>query len=117
MGLGTDIIEIDRIRKAIDEHGDTFLNRLFTEAERSYCARQADPARSYAGRFAEKEAIAKALGTGFGKELSWLDIEILPNELGAPIATLARRTESITLSIAHCRDYATAVAQASAPEG
>ena len=61
LGIGTDIIEIDRIQKVIDRHGERFLSKLFTEKERAYCHRYRDPIAHFAGRFAAKEAILKAL--------------------------------------------------------
>src|SRR5438477_181350 len=75
-GLGNDIIEIKRVREAIRRHGIHFLNRLFTQREQDYCYKYKDPDPHFAGRFAAKEAIAKALGTGFGAHLSWVDLEI-----------------------------------------
>lgn len=105
---GVDIIEIDRIREAIKN--PSFARRIFTEKERAYCEEQADPAPRYAGRFAAKEAIAKALGTGFGADLAFEDIEILPNSAGAPCVSLSGRSEKISLSISHCKSHAVAFA-------
>jgi len=107
-GIGTDIIELERISSAFTEHGEAFLSRLFTPAERDYFSTFKDPIPHIAGRFAAKEAIAKALGTGFGKHLSWLDIEILPDASGKPIATLSGHT--LLVSISHCKTHATATA-------
>ena len=115
-GLGNDIIEIDRIRKSIEIHGLHFLNKLFTQKEQDYCYKFKDPAPSFAGRFAAKEAIAKALGTGIGGELSWHDIEILGNDAGKPVAQLSKSAQkkfnnpNILVSISHCTTHATAVA-------
>ena len=114
IGLGNDIIEVDRIRDSLKEYGDRFLERLFTKKERDYCMNHKDPAIRVAGRFAAKEAIAKALGTGFGSHLTWHDIEILNDELGKPQVTLKNHPGThIHLSISHCQTYATAVALAS----
>ena len=88
-GLGSDIIEIERIRASIDRHGMHFLNRLFTQKEQDYCYQFKDPSPHFAGRFAAKEAIAKAFGTGFGAELSWHDVEILNDEKGKPTVHLS----------------------------
>lgn len=116
LGLGTDIIEIERLRTSIERHGLHFLNRLFTQKEQDYCYRFQDPAPHFAGRFAAKEAIAKALGTGFGAELAWHDIEIINNELGKPIVHLAQALKQkhnsvqVHLSISHCVNYAMATA-------
>ncbi|HSX12015.1 MAG TPA: holo-ACP synthase [Rhabdochlamydiaceae bacterium] len=116
LGVGNDIIEIDRIRDSIKAHGRRFLDRIFTPKEQEYCLNHQDSAPRFAGRFAAKEAIAKALGTGFGEQLSWLDIEILANGEGRPMATLSERLNAkfhhptISLSISHCKSYVTAVA-------
>lgn len=113
-GLGTDIVEIERIRQSIDRHGQHFLNRLFTQAEQDYCYRFKDPVPHFAGRFAAKEAISKAFGTGFGTHLSWHDIEILSDETGKPNAIISQTCQfkhaQILVSISHSKDYATAVA-------
>ena len=116
MGLGTDILEIDRIRKSISEHGDKFLNRLFTESERLYCDRHQDSVPHYAARFAAKEAVVKALGTGFGKEISWKDIEIIKDAMGkprvqvSPKLQLALSSPTILISLSHEKHYVTATA-------
>jgi holo-[acyl-carrier protein] synthase len=115
-GIGTDIIEVDRIRQAIDRHGQHFLNRLFTENEQAYCLKFPDVATHFAGRFAAKEAIAKAFGLGFGNSLSWKDMEILPNSLGRPIVHLSPRIKKeflhfhLHISISHTQTYAIAFA-------
>lgn len=115
-GLGSDIIEIERMRVSMDRHGLHFLNRLFSQREQDYCYKFKDPTPHFAGRFAAKEAIAKALGTGFGAQLSWHDIEILNNDKGKPVvyfseAALQRfQNPQILLSISHCTNYALAVA-------
>lgn len=115
-GLGNDIIEIERVKKGFEEHKQKFLDRLFTKKEQEYCQKQKDPFPRFAGRFAAKEAIVKALGQGFGSEISWNDIEILADELGKPIVHLSKPLNDrfnhpqILLSISHCREYATAVA-------
>jgi len=116
LGLGNDIIEIDRIRKSIENHGYRLVSRLFTTREQDYCFKYKDPAPHFAGRFSAKEAIVKALGTGFGEHVSWHDIEILNDEWGKPYpvfsSTLNERFDSpqVILSISHCQQYATAVA-------
>lgn len=115
-GLGNDIIEIRRIRTSIERHGLHFLNRLFTQKEQDYCYKFKDPAPHFAGRFSAKEAVAKALGIGFGSELSWCDIEILNDEFGKPIVKLSEsirkkhHNPQIFVAISHSSDYATAVA-------
>ena len=116
LGLGCDIVEIDRIRGSIERHGLHFLNRLFSQREQDYCYRFQDPSPHFAGRFSAKEAVAKALGTGFGAHLSWHDIEIINNDLGKPIVHLSEplkkkyNNPNILLSISHCNSYSTATA-------
>lgn len=115
-GLGTDIIEVQRIANSIERHGNRFLERLFTQEEINYCSKFRDFARHYAGRFAAKEAIVKALGTGISHEISWLDMEILNDERGKPFLNLSLKGKDlfgnpeIQLSISHCKEYAMAVA-------
>ena len=115
-GLGNDIIEIERVSLSIKKHGNHFLKKLFTEDEISYCLRHKSPETHFSGRFAAKEAIAKALGTGFGKSLSWLDISILPKETGAPVCIFSDAANEhfgnpkMMLSISHSKYLATAVA-------
>lgn len=115
-GLGNDIIEIERVRKGFEEHGQAFLDRLFTKKEQEYCSQQKDPIPRYAGRFAAKEALVKALGTGFGAEASWHDFEILPDSKGKPEVHLSDalkerfKTPELLLTISHCKSYASAVA-------
>ncbi len=109
-GLGTDIIEIGRIEQVLEEYGDSFLTRHFTPKEIAYCKSFAQPAERFAGRFSAKEAIAKALGTGFSK-IGFLDIEILNDPLGAPkVQVHTLPNERFMLSISHCRRFATATA-------
>jgi holo-[acyl-carrier protein] synthase len=115
-GLGNDIIEINRIRAGIDRHGHHFVNKLFTEHEQQYCTKYRDSAPHFAGRFAAKEAIAKALGVGLGEKLSWLEIEIRNNFEGKPFAILSPKVMAtfhepqLLIAISHCREYATATA-------
>ena len=115
-GIGNDIIEIDRIRKTIEKHGIHFYQKVFAQSEIDYCLSHKDPAPSFAGRFAAKEAIAKALGLGFGESISFLDVEIINDELGRPITKFTDsfnqtfNSPHILISISHCKEYATAVA-------
>ncbi|HSX26051.1 MAG TPA: holo-ACP synthase [Chlamydiales bacterium] len=115
-GLGNDIIEIERMRQSIDRHGLHFLNRLFSQREQDYCYKFKDPVPHFAGRFAAKEAIVKALGTGFGAEVSWHDIEVLNDDLGKPIVYLKEPLQKrfdnphLLVSISHSSTHATAVA-------
>ena len=84
LATGVDLIEIARIDEVVTRHGKHYLERVFTPAELDYCGKRAE---SLAGRFAAKEAVAKALGTGIG-DVSWKEIEILGDEQNAPILTL-----------------------------
>ncbi len=108
-GVGTDIIEVSRIKRALD-HRDGFAARTFTPAEREYCLSGGNPAQRFAGRFAAKEAVAKSLGT----RLAWHDVEILADERGKPVVTLSNKAAAlsrgrrIVVSISHCRTYAVA---------
>jgi len=115
-GIGNDIIEISRIQGVITRQGQRFLDRVFTAKEQQYCLQHKEPARNFAGRFAAKEAIVKALGTGFKDGLSWLDFEILNDDKGKPVVYLSTgalelfQNPVIMISISHCKEYATAVA-------
>lgn len=115
IGIGTDIIEIDRIKKA-GKNNPGFLDRILTEEEKTYCFAKGSRYQSVAGRFAAKEAIAKALGTGFAA-CSFLDIEILNNKQGKPEVKLINNAlnvyqkiggKEIELSITHCKNMALA---------
>ena len=115
-GIGTDIIEIARIRNTIDRYKDRFYKKILTEQELSYCLQFGDPAIPVAGRFAAKEAVAKALGQGIGQSLAWLDIEILNKASGQPAVSLSSRSSALfhssilLITISHCKHYATATA-------
>ena len=112
-GIGTDIIEIDRIRKAVNRKKQAFLEKLFTKNEIAYCNKYKDPIPHFAARFAAKEAVVKAFGTGFGK-LSFHDIEIINNEKGKPFVRLSPelskkyKNHQIEISISHSDSYAIA---------
>ncbi|HVJ45341.1 MAG TPA: holo-ACP synthase [Luteolibacter sp.] len=120
-GIGIDVVEVERIASAIQRHGEPFLSRLFTDAERNYCAAQKRPELHYAARFAAKEAVSKALGTGIGGEAGWLDLEITRDALGAPKLVLhgaaadfakSKGIPEIQISLSHAKDYAAANAVA-----
>ena len=115
IGVGTDIIEIERVRKAVAKK--FFRDNVFTETEQSYCeSRGKNSAASYAARFAAKEAFFKALGTGIFTRLT--DVEVINDERGAPKIFLHGRTEilaeekgvkKIAVSLSHSREFATAI--------
>ncbi len=116
---GVDIIEIDRIKKSVEEL-ESFRNRVFTEKEIVYCeGRHKAKYESYAARFAAKEAVLKALGTGLADGVEWKHIEICNDERGKPMAVLTERAlelfremngKSIDISLSHCSTYAVAYA-------
>lgn len=114
IGVGTDIIEIDRFKKAMQKYGQKFLDRLFSKQEQEHCLKYTEPERRFAARFAAKEAVVKSLGEGFGKHIAFLDIEILNRPEGKPEAHLSKKCNehfnnpTLHLSISHSRDYATA---------
>jgi len=114
--VGTDLIEIERIRHALERYG-RFRERCFTEAERAYCDSRPNPAQSYAGRFAGKEAVGKALGFGVARAFAWKEVEIVgrPKPAVRLSGRLAERAEelgtaAIDLSMTHSRELAQAVA-------
>ena len=117
VGLGLDLVEVDRLGAAIERHGERFLRRVFTEGERDYCDAKSEPAVFYAARFAAKEAVAKAFGTGIGADIGWLDIEVVRNAAGAPAVCLAgkgtelaalRGVDRVLLSMTHTSGMAAA---------
>lgn len=115
-GIGTDIIEISRVAKSIQRLGQHFLDRLFTHREQEYCLKYKAAERHFAGRFAAKEAIAKALGTGMGDKVNWLDIEIVNGATGAPTVILSDKVMAhfpgitVQISISHNHEAAIAFA-------
>lgn len=88
LGIGVDIVETARIDSSIERFGDRFLRRIFTQGERDYCSAMPFPARHYAARFAAKEALSKAFGTGIGGQVGWRDIEVMRKESGEPYILL-----------------------------
>jgi holo-[acyl-carrier protein] synthase len=115
-GLGTDIIEVERIAANLEKYGEKFLDKILTHREKEHCSKFKDPTLHVAGRFAAKEAVSKALGTGFGEHLEFHDIEIFNDPNGKPEVTLSKRARdhfgspTILLSISHCKTHATATA-------
>jgi holo-[acyl-carrier protein] synthase len=119
IGIGVDIVEIARLQAAIDRQGERLLDRLFSAAEREYCASMKTSASCYSARFAAKEAVSKAFGTGIGAQLGWKDIEIRRRENGCPFVVLngsglllARKMgiAEVLLSLSHSEHYAVAQA-------
>ena len=97
IGVGIDQIEVSRIRDSLDQHGSSFLDKIFTPTEQAYCSDKANPAPHYAARFAAKEAVAKAFGTGFGKEFGWLDAEVTNGPVGEPILGFSEKGQALLL--------------------
>src|SRR5581483_1203183 len=117
VGLGVDLIEIDRVKRAHEKHGQRFIDRLYTKAEAQYCLRKKDPYPSLAGRFAAKEAVIKAFSHGFGGRWKWTQIEVVRSLSGKPDLKftgimeelrLERGIDRVHLSIAHSKRDATA---------
>ena len=118
LGSGIDLVENARIADLIARWGARFKDRVFLPAEQAYCDSRAAPAEHYAGRFAVKEAVAKAFGTGFGPDVGWLNIEVVrDSDWGPPAVRLrgatqalarSRRVASILVTLSHTRDYAVA---------
>jgi holo-[acyl-carrier protein] synthase len=95
IGVGCDIVEIERIKKAIVEHASPFLQKIFTDKEIAYCQKFKDPFPSFAARFAAKEAVAKALGCGLGEKLSFKDIEIFHDDHKKPRVRLSDKAKDL----------------------
>src|ERR1700704_4171024 len=119
LGIGIDIIEVARIQASYERFGERFLNRILHPNEIGYCLSHKAPAPFLAARFAAKEAISKAFGTGIGAQLSWQDMEIAKKESGEPYVILhgggtklleERRGRVVLISISHTQEHATAVA-------
>ncbi len=119
LGLGCDLCEVERVRGVWARQGERFLEYTFTEAECAYCLRMRDPAPFLAARFAAKEAVAKAFGTGIGAELGWRSIEVIHGERGEPRVRLdaqgdallaSRGATEVMLTLSHTDTMAMAVA-------
>jgi len=118
VGTGIDIVENRRMHEVLERWGARFRDRVFLAREQEYCQGKASPWRHYAGRFAVKEAVSKAFGTGVGPHLNWLDVEVRTDpESGAPSVAMsggaeqmarARGVSEVFISLSHTRDYAVA---------
>lgn len=114
-GVGIDLVEVARVRRALEKYPDRFRARVFTESEVRFCETLGDKYPSYAGRFAAKEAFSKALGTGLRGAIGWTEIDVLDNEKTRPTIRVTGRAAAILgsrrvhLSISHLPDYATAI--------
>lgn len=119
LGLGIDIIEVARIQASYEKFGERFISRILHPNEISYCLSHRNPAPFLAVRFAAKESISKAFGTGIGAQLSWQDMEVGRKESGEPFVILhgngrelfeSRGGKSLKISLSHTQIYANAVA-------
>lgn len=119
IGLGCDLVDVDRIQKVLERHGDRFLARTFTDEERAYCATIRHPHKHYAARWAAKEAVAKAFTTGIGEHLDWTSISVYHGERQEPLIRLDEKAQAllrelggtnVLISISHTETQAMAVA-------
>jgi len=117
VGTGVDIAETSRLEEGLERHGERFTKRLFTPAEVAYCERFKNRGERYAARFAAKEAAFKALGTGWGSGVRWLDVEITHQPSGKPELVLTGRAQEVArglgvtrmaVSISHSDRYVVA---------
>jgi holo-[acyl-carrier protein] synthase len=95
IGIGVDLVECERIQHSLDRFGDRFLRRVFTNGEIEYSTTMKFPARHLAARFAAKEAVSKAFGTGIGKSMGWRDIDVRKKESGEPYLVLSGGAEEL----------------------
>ncbi|TAL01994.1 MAG: holo-ACP synthase [Verrucomicrobia bacterium] len=119
LGTGIDIIEVARIAASFERFGERFVNRILHPAEIEYCLTHKNPAPFLAARFAAKEAISKAFGTGIGAQLGWQDLEVKRKPSGEPYVVLhgggktlleSRRGKHVLISLSHTESYAAAMA-------
>ena len=113
--IGVDIADIDRVRRMVDQYGERFTRKVFTETEVVYCRSKAAYAHSFAARFAAKEAVFKALGTGLGLGMWWKDVEVINQDNGRPVLHLHGHTarmlqdKTVHLSLSHSGNQAIAM--------
>ena len=119
LGIGTDITECLRIARMIERHGELFISRVYTSEEIRYCQSRRQATQHFTGRWAGKEAILKALGTGWRRGISWLNVEIRNEPGGKPVVALRGGVRDLVqqlgvvellVSISHCRSHAVAYA-------
>ncbi len=118
-GVGTDLIECERIAKVFERQKDRFLKRVYTEGEQAYCLKMKNPIPHLAARFAAKEAVSKCFTTGIGESLGWKSIEVIKGEREEPIIQLDEKGKAlleklggkdVLVSLAHTENYGTAYA-------
>ena len=119
VGLGCDLIDVQRIRDVLERHGDRFLDRVFTGEERTYCFGMAHPHKHLAARWAAKEAISKTFTTGIGAELGWKSMSVYHGERSEPLVRLDEKATAllaqvgathVLVSLSHTETAAMAVA-------
>jgi holo-[acyl-carrier protein] synthase len=119
VGLGADVIEVERIRGVLERQGDRFLARVFTDEEREYCSRMAQPHKHLAARFAAKEAVSKAFTTGIGAELGWRSVSVFHGPRSQPLVRLDEKGQAllrdagathVLLTLSHTETVAMAIA-------
>ena len=119
IGLGADIVEIDRVRGVLQRQGERFLQRVFTAEERAYCDAKPHPHKHYAARFAAKEAVSKCFSTGIGAELGWRSVSVYHGPRSQPLVRLDEQGEALLrhvgathvhLTLSHSDTVAMAVA-------
>jgi holo-[acyl-carrier protein] synthase len=119
VGLGADVIEVERIRGVLERQGERFLARVFTDEEREYCSKMAFPHKHFAARFAAKEAVSKAFTTGIGSELGWRSVSVYHGERNQPLVRLDEKGHAlltdvgathVILTLSHTDTVAMAVA-------
>lgn len=117
IGIGIDIIEIDRVKQSVEKFGERFLNKIYTQKELDYCLKKKYKYQHLAARFAAKEAVYKALATGWNEDVSWHHIEISNEPNGMPIVTLhgklkkfLQKGKDLKVSMSHSRDYVACMA-------
>lgn len=119
LGIGMDIAETVRVKGSMDRFGESFLQRILLPEEMAYCLAHKEPALYVAARFAAKEAVSKAFGTGIGAQIGWTDIEVRRKESGEPFVVLhgngkklfeARGAKQLHITLTHTGNYAAAMA-------
>lgn len=119
VGLGSDLIEVERIRAVMERHGDRFLDRILTDEEKAYCSRMGAPHKHIAARFAAKEAVSKCFTTGIGAQFGWKSVSVHHGERHEPLARLDEQGQAllrqvgathVLLTLSHTETHALAVA-------
>lgn len=119
VGLGADLIEVERVRGVLERQGERFLQRVFTDEERAYCGAMAQPHKHYAARFAAKEAVSKCFTTGIGAELGWRSVSVYHGQRHEPLVRLDEKGQAllaqvgathVLLTLSHTETHAMAVA-------